>query len=288
MQHFSIFRQRNAARGFNRPPYIIALNISGLRAYRNSAATIQSAHMDSRNAYQRRLDRHIYNRFGLFNRAPNRTERKLQIDDLAFAPALRFGCAECGKLHAAFFFHLANQRAGFGAAHIERHHITVFLRQFRRSLLSSPGLQPSAQTDFFAKCFLSRCWAILFAVFPAGFRWGDTVAAPPPDLCIGVCCAALVFSGFTTASRLNRRSTDSTRPAVARHCPMLSSSVRYLPSKLLSPKCTSSGLSVWPQSPLVTPPGKLPPGSPVRVARKSSASERSTSLTCSVAPGCAV
>src|SRR3984885_10624535 len=40
--------------------------------------------------------------------------------------------------------------------------------------------------------------------------------------------ARMVRSGFTTASPLKRRSTDSTRPAAARHWPMSFNTVKYL------------------------------------------------------------
>src|SRR5579863_7564944 len=50
--------------------------------------------------------------------AAKRTVREVEIHELAFAPALRFGRGERGEAHAAEFVELADQRAGFGAADV--------------------------------------------------------------------------------------------------------------------------------------------------------------------------
>ncbi len=114
------------------------------------------------------------------------------------------------------FVQFADQRAGFGAADVERYDVPFFLRQI--TLLTAtrclrPQFQnasPTAVPILDARCAASA--SVSRAAVCAGF------AAAALRRFAGWTCASSVRSGFTTASPSKRRSTDSTRPAVARHC----------------------------------------------------------------------
>ncbi len=102
----------------------------------------------------------------------------------------------------------ADQRARLRAADIERHNVPFFLGQIPAPLRC---IAPSSRTVI---SMIASPRACARELSPALTR----AAAPPAS-------RATVVSGFTTASPLNRKSTDSTRPAVARHCPISSISV---------------------------------------------------------------
>ncbi len=83
-----------------------------------------------------------HDRFGFFDSSTNRADRQIQIDDLAFAPALRFRRAERRELHAAVIVQLADQGARLGAADIERNNMPFLLRQMRLSSKFPPLPMP--------------------------------------------------------------------------------------------------------------------------------------------------
>ena len=146
----------DAARRFNRAPHVVALNIARPRAHCNPAAAIESAHVNAGDADQRRFHRHVYDRFRFFNRAPDRTDRQLQVHDLALAPALRFRGAERGKLRATPSSSISPISAQVfvlptSSATIYR----SFFVQFRRSLLSPRAiLRLRVYTRFLCHMFL--------------------------------------------------------------------------------------------------------------------------------------
>jgi hypothetical protein len=87
----------------------------------------------------------------------------------------------------------------------------------------------------------------------------------------------MLLSGFTTTWREKRRSTDSTLPALARHCgDVVEQQAIFVDEIGVAEMHLRMG--AW----------SSPGSSPVSVARTSWASVRSTSLTWSLAPGAQV
>ncbi len=134
VQHFAVFRQRDAFGRLDRAPHVFALHVPRPRSQRDSALAVHAAHVRPRHADHRRFHRHADDRFRFLHRAPNRTHREIEIHDLPFAPAFRFRRAERREFHAAVIILLAHQRARFRAADIERHNVPFFSGQIRRSL----------------------------------------------------------------------------------------------------------------------------------------------------------
>jgi hypothetical protein len=135
VEDFAIFGKLHAAGGFDSATNIVTLNVTRASADGDAAAAIDAADVDAGHADQGGFDGHANDGFGFFDGAANRTDREVEIHDLAFAPAFRFGRAERGEAHAAEFVELADQRAGFGAADVERYNMPFFLRQIGYSLV---------------------------------------------------------------------------------------------------------------------------------------------------------
>ena len=138
VEDFAIFGKLHAAGGFDSATNIVTLNVTRASADGDAAAAIDAADVDAGHADKGGFDGHANDGFGFFDGAANRTDREVEIHDLAFAPAFRFGRAERGEAHAAEFVELADQRAGFGAADVERYNMPFFLRQIRHSLVPFP------------------------------------------------------------------------------------------------------------------------------------------------------
>src|SRR5271156_4747260 len=136
VQDFAVFGQLHAAGGFDGAAHVVALHIARARAYGDAAAAIHAAHMRAGDADQRGLHGNADEGFGFFDGAANGADREIEVDDLAFAPAFRFGRTECGEFHtAAVVVEFADQGAGFGAANVQRYDVPFLLRQIRCSLI---------------------------------------------------------------------------------------------------------------------------------------------------------
>src|ERR1700722_189334 len=133
VQHFAVFGQLHAARGFDGPAHVVALHVARPRAYGNAAAAVDAAHMRAGYADQRRFHRDAGERFGFLDRAANRADREIEVDDLASAPAFGFRRAQGREFHAAVFVQFADQCAGFCAADVQRYDVPFLLRQIRCS-----------------------------------------------------------------------------------------------------------------------------------------------------------
>src|SRR5713101_1814528 len=240
VKHLAVIGQRDAASRINRAANVVALDVTRMVAQRNAAAAVQPAHVISGNTDERRFHGYAREAFGFFERPPNRTDRGIEVDDEALARTLRFSRAQGQEFHPVVF-HLADQRARLRAADIQGHDVAV-LPGHRSAPLFPGEISPKRES-------------LHLLAFVSGAR--------APDV-----------SGFTTTWRAKRRSTDSTRPALACHCANLSARMRYLLAKSPSPKCTST-VCLLPAA----------PERPVKTARKSPASERSASLTRSPDPG---
>src|SRR5271168_3485691 len=140
VQDFAVFGQLHAAGGFDGAAHVVALHIARARAYGDAAAAIHAAHVRAGYADQRGFHRDADERLSFFDGAANGADREIEVDDLAFAPAFRFGRAECGKFHAAaVVVEFADQGAGFGAADVQGYDVPFLLRQIRCSLMIAPA-----------------------------------------------------------------------------------------------------------------------------------------------------
>ena len=93
VQDFAIFRQLHAARCFDGAADVVALHVARARAYRDAAAAVYAADVRAGYADQRGFHRHAYEGFGFFDCAANGADSEIEIYDLTFAPAFRFGRA---------------------------------------------------------------------------------------------------------------------------------------------------------------------------------------------------
>src|SRR5277367_763159 len=93
VEHFAIFGKLHPASGFDGATHVVTLNIAGPRADGDAATAVDAAHVDAGDSDQGGFDGHADDGFGFFDRAANGTDREVQIHDLAFAPAFRFGRA---------------------------------------------------------------------------------------------------------------------------------------------------------------------------------------------------
>jgi hypothetical protein len=158
VQHLAVFRQRDAARGFDGATNVFALHVASAAAQGDAAAAVYAAHVAAGDAGDGRLHRHAHQRFRFLHRAADRADGQIEVDDLSLAPALRFGGAERGEFHAPVVIHLADQRAGLGAADIQCHYVPVFFCQCTT---------PYAATDSRNPCVRSIVSAGATATVPA-------------------------------------------------------------------------------------------------------------------------
>ena len=186
-------------------------------------AAVHAAHVAPGDADHRRFHRHAHDRFRFFHRAANRAHREIEIDDLTFAPALRFRRAQRRELHAAVVIQLADQRAGFRAADIQRHDMPFFLGQIPAPFLRCYRLlrtSPLPQMLLRVRTCVARSFAPALAT-------ARSVAArvPPPGLADSRDCAPAAFPDSPPLRRRIANPPTPRGPVVARHCPMSSSSV---------------------------------------------------------------
>ena len=134
VQHFAVFRQRDALGRFDRAAHILALDVARPRSQRDPALAVDAAHVRSRDADHRRFHRHADNRLRFLHRAANRAHREIEVHDLALAPAFRLRRAKRREFHAAVLILFPHQRARLRAADVERHNVPFFPGQVRRSL----------------------------------------------------------------------------------------------------------------------------------------------------------
>ena len=85
MQHLAIFRQGDIPSRFHSAPHVLAFDVSRAMAQRNAAPVVHPADVAAGNADQRRLHRHAGYALSLLERAPDRADGRVQIDDQAFA-----------------------------------------------------------------------------------------------------------------------------------------------------------------------------------------------------------
>ena len=100
----------------------------------------------------------------------------------------------------AAVFDVGDQGAGLGAANVQRHEVTIFLRQLRQLP------QNFLATSHVIERLGSSHARLVLATALAGATRRERRS----------------LSGLTTTCREKRRSTDSTRPALARHWPIFS------------------------------------------------------------------
>ncbi len=103
-------------------------NVARAIAERDAAARIHAVDVAAADADDRAFDGHAGHAFRRFERAANRAGDAFEIDDEALANAFRFGRAHGEKLEA-HFIPLADQRARFRAADVERHQMFIFFSQ---------------------------------------------------------------------------------------------------------------------------------------------------------------
>lgn len=125
VKHFAVFGKRDVARCIDGTANVVAFDIAGAIAEREAAAAVDSAHVAAGNADHRRFNRNVGYAFGFFDRATNRADRRIEIDDETFAEAFGFRCAEREKLHL-LFVNFRDQRARFRAADIQPYDVSIF------------------------------------------------------------------------------------------------------------------------------------------------------------------
>jgi hypothetical protein len=165
VKHFAVFGKRNVASSVNRAANVFAFDIARAIAKRYAAAAVQSAHVAAGDTDQRRFHRDAGNAFGFLDRAANRADRRIEIDNGAFAQAFRFGCAKCEKFYL-FIRKLRDQNAGLGAANVQPDEIFISFRQsppplvylcFCTIMCSPQPLESGFKTTWRAYCKSTDC-----------------------------------------------------------------------------------------------------------------------------------
>ena len=128
MQNFAVLGERNVAGGIDRAAHVFPFDVARARAKGNAAAAVCAAHVVAGHADKGFFHRHIGHAFGFFHGAADRTYRRVEIDDEAFAQTFGFGCAERQKLYE-LALDFGDEDGGFCAANVQPDEVFVFLRQ---------------------------------------------------------------------------------------------------------------------------------------------------------------
>jgi hypothetical protein len=125
VEDFAILGERDVASGVDGAADIVALDVARAVAKRYSAAAVDTADVAASHADYGGFNGDVSYAFGFFDGAANRAHGGIEIDDEAFAQALRFGGAQREKLHL-FFVNFRDQRARFRAADVQPYDVTIF------------------------------------------------------------------------------------------------------------------------------------------------------------------
>ena len=208
VQHDAILGKRDIARRIHGVANIVAIDVPRAMPERDSAAAVHAANVAAGDADDRALDGHAGDAFGFFDRAPDRSRRRADIGDQALAQSLGFRRAHGDEFHARFI-HFADDGARLRAADVQRDQIFIFLRQPAAPSISLPLGRGRVRSGASLKIRLPLLCA----------RLSRARARSAPRF-----AATVLASGFTTTCRANRKSTESTLPALVRHWSTFSAS----------------------------------------------------------------
>ena len=124
VQNFAVFRQGDGARGVHGTADVFPLDIARPRGQHDSAAAIHAADVAAGHAHHGRFHGNPGDAFGLLERAANRTDRSVEIDDQALARTPGFRSAQAQKLGPAVL-EAGDERARLGAADVQRDQVSV-------------------------------------------------------------------------------------------------------------------------------------------------------------------
>src|ERR1700686_3267804 len=128
VKNFAVIGKRNVTSGVDGAANIFAFDIARARAQGDPTAAIHAAYMIAGHADYRGLHRNVGDALGFFHGAADGTDRRIQINDQAFAQAFGFRGAQSEKIYL-LIINFSDHRAGFCAANIQPYDVSIFLAQ---------------------------------------------------------------------------------------------------------------------------------------------------------------